>query len=127
MFRLKKGGRGERATYNARWIVRRDDDILRPELVQIESVPGELGVGAVETITAAYELDEQHDGTLNDVLRLGEQSLVLCSRRCTLREERAGRGALTLGTGKEVCSHCWEWTTIDRERGATFNVEARVR
>ncbi len=54
-----------------RWIVRHDDDILRPELVQIESVAGELGVGAVETLTAAYELDEQHDGRLNDGLRLG--------------------------------------------------------
>ena len=66
----KRGG--ERATYDARWIVRRDDDILRPELVHIESVPGELGIGTVETFTAAHELDEQRDGTLNDGLRLGE-------------------------------------------------------
>src|SRR5260370_306932 len=59
----KKAGGGERATYNARWIVRHDDDILRPELVQIESIPGELGVGAVETLTAADELDQQHADT----------------------------------------------------------------
>ena len=59
-------------TYDARWIVRRDDDVLRPELVQIESVPGELGVGAVETFTAAHELDKQRDSTLNDRLSLGE-------------------------------------------------------
>jgi hypothetical protein len=124
---VKKGGGENEATYDARWIVRRDDDILRPEFVQIESVPSEFGVGAVETLTAAHKLDEQRDRPLDDGLRLGQQSLVLCPRRGTLREERAGRGALTLGTGKEVCSHRWERTTIDRERGATFDVEARVR
>jgi len=70
MFRKKRGENG--ATYDARWIVRRHDDVLRPELVQIESVPGELGVGAVETFTATHELDEQRDGTLDDRLRLGE-------------------------------------------------------
>jgi len=74
-----------------------------------------------------HELDEQRDGTLDDALRLGKQGLVLSSRGSTLREERACRGALALGTCEKVCSRSWEWSAINRERGAAFDVEARVR
>ena len=114
-------------THNAGWIVRRDDDILQPELMQIESVPGELRVGTVETLTAAHELDEQSDGTFYDRLRLGEQGLVLSSRGGTLRKERASRGALTFCTAEEICSRCWEWPAINRECSTALDVEARVR
>jgi hypothetical protein len=59
-------------THNARWVIWRDDDILRTEFVQVKSVSSELGVGAVEPFTTTHKLDEQRDGALDDSLRLGE-------------------------------------------------------
>ena len=114
-------------THDACRVVLRDDDILRPELVQIERVLCELWVGAVETFAAAHELDEQCDSALDDGLRLGKQCLVLGSRGGTLDEKRARRSSLTISTGKEICARRWKWAAVDRERGAALDVEARVR
>ena len=114
-------------THDARRIIGCNDDILQSELVQIERVPSQLWIGTVEALAASNELDKQRDGALDDGLRLREQGLVLGSRRGTLCKKRAGRSALTLGTSEEVRARCWEWTTVNRERGAAFDVEARVR
>ena len=94
--------------------------------MQIECVSAKLWICTVETFAAAHELDEESHGTLDDRLRLVEQRLVLGSRGGALREERAGRGALALGAGQEVCASCWERAAIDRECGAAIDVEARV-
>jgi hypothetical protein len=116
----------EKVTHDARRIVLRDDDVLRPELVQVERVPSELWVRAVEALAAAHELDEQRDGALDDRLRLGEQGFVLGSRGRTLSEERARRSTFALRTSKEVCACGREWAAVDRKRGAALDVEARV-
>jgi hypothetical protein len=94
--------------------------------VQIERIPSQLWICAIKTFAASYELDKQRNGTLDDILRLCKQGLVLSSRWSTLREKRAGRRTLTLGTSEKVCTRCWEGTAVDRERGAAFDVEARV-
>jgi hypothetical protein len=57
---------GERRTR----LVRRDDDVLRPQLVQVERVPCELGVCAIEAFAPAHELDEQRDGALYEGVRV---------------------------------------------------------
>lgn len=117
---------GEKGTHDACRIVGCDDDILQPELVQIERVSSQLWICAVKAFAASYELDKQRDCTLNDILRLGKQGLVLGSRWSTLGEKRAGRSTLTLGASEEVCMRCCERATIDGERAAAFDVEARV-
>jgi hypothetical protein len=94
--------------------------------VQIERVPSQLRISTIKTLAASHKLNKQRDGALDNSLRLREQGLVLRSRGGTLREQRAGRGALALRTSEEVCARCGEWAPVDRERGATFDVEARV-
>ena len=95
--------------------------------MQIERVPGELWIGTVETIAAAHKLDEQRDSTLDDGLCLGKEDLVIGSRGGTLREQSACRSALTLSAGEKVCASCWEWSAVDQECSAAFDVKAWVR
>jgi hypothetical protein len=123
---LKRDKTGGKRTHDACRIIGCDDDILQSELVQIERVPSQLWIGAVKAFAASYELDKQRDGTLDDTLRLCKQGLVLSSRWSTLGEKRAGRSTLTLGASEEVCTRCCERAAVDRERGAAFDVEARV-
>src|ERR1700733_882085 len=122
----KGQNRGKKRTHDACRIIGCDDDILQSELVQIERVPSQLRICAVKAFTASYELDKQRDGTLDNILRLCKQGLVLSSRWSSLGEKRAGRSTLTLGASEEVCTRCWERAAVDRERGAAFDIEARV-
>jgi hypothetical protein len=94
--------------------------------VQIERVPSQLRISAFRTLAAPHEFNKQRDRALDDGLRLREQSLALSSHGGTLREQRAGRGALSLCASEEVCAHCGEWAPVDQERGASFDVEAPV-
>jgi hypothetical protein len=94
------------------------DVTLQSELVQIEHVPSQLWIRAVKAFAASYEFDKQRDGTLDDILRLCKQGLVLSSRWSTLGEKRVGRSTLTLGASEEVSTRCCERATVDRERSA---------
>ena len=94
--------------------------------MQVERVPCQLRISAFKTLAAPHELNKQRDRALNNSLRLREQSIALSSRGGTLREQRAGRGALSLCTSEEVYARCGEWAAVDGERGATFDAEARV-
>ena len=113
-------------THDARRIIGRKNDILQSELGQIERVPSQVRISAIETLAAPNEFNKKRDRALDDSLRLREQSLALSSRGGTLREQRTGRGALALCTSEEVCALCGEWAAIDGERGAAFDVEAWV-
>ena len=113
-------------THDSRRIIRRNDDILQSELVQIKRVPSQLRIGAIKTLAAPYKFNKQRDGALNDSLRLREQRLVFSSGGGTLSEQRAGRGAHALSTSEEICACCGEWASVNRERGAAFDVEAGV-
>ena len=84
--------------------------------MQIERVPSQLRISAIKTLAAPHELNKQRDRALNISLRIREQSLALSSRGGTLREQRAGHGALSLSTSEEVCAPCGEWAAVDRER-----------
>ena len=113
-------------TYNTSRIIGCNNDILQSEFVQVERVPSQLRICAIKTLAAPHKFDEQRDRALDDRLRLGEQGLVLSSCRGTLGEKRTSRSALPLGTSEEVCTRGGERSTVDRERGAAFDIEARV-
>jgi hypothetical protein len=96
--------------------------------VQVERVPCQLGVGAIEAVTPAHELDEQRNGTLDECMRVREQRLVICAGGTAARgEECAGSGTLAFGTGEEVCTRGREWTAVESERVAAVDVEAWMR
>ena len=57
-----------------------------------------------QDLAVPHEHDKQRDRALDDSLHLREQSLVLSSRGGTLREQRAGLGALVLCKSEEVCA-----------------------
>ena len=81
--------------------------------MQIERVPSQLRISVIKTLAALHEFNKKRDRALDDSLRLSEQGLVLSSRGGTLREQRTGRGALTLCTSKEVCARRGDWVSVD--------------
>ena len=96
--------------------------------MQVERVPCQLDICAVEAFTPTYKLDEQRDGSLDKCVRVREQRLVLCAGGTAARgEECTSSGALAFGTGEEICTRGREWTAVDGERVAAIDVEAWVR
>jgi hypothetical protein len=62
----------------------------------------------VKVFAASYKLDKQRDGTLDDILHLCKQDLVLSSRWGTLGERCVGCSMLTLSASEEVSTRCCE-------------------